>query len=56
MSATTVVAWGTQKRARCPHCKVMIGTGESVSCKRCGRRYKVKRDGTYREIKNEHRT
>jgi hypothetical protein len=30
----------------------MIGTGKQVKCKRCGREYKAKRDGTYGEVKN----
>lgn len=55
MSIATVVSWGTQSRARCPHCKVMIGTGRSVSCKRCGRRYKALADGTYQEINPDER-
>lgn len=52
MSTSIVVSWGNQKRARCPHCKIMIGTGKEVSCPRCGREYKAKRDGTYGEVKN----
>jgi hypothetical protein len=31
----------------------MIGTGKTVSCKRCGREYVAKRDGTYREARHD---
>lgn len=35
-STAQVISWGGQHRVRCPDCQVIIGTGQRVTCKRCG--------------------
>lgn len=53
MSTATVIAFGDQTRARCPHCKVIIGTGRRADCKRCKRAYRRLPDGTYKEMRSK---
>jgi len=50
VSETTVISWGTQTRARCPHCKIIMGVGSRVDCKRCGRSYRLIK-GAYKETR-----
>jgi hypothetical protein len=43
----SITAWSNQVRVRC--CKIFIGNGDVVTCKRCGKTYARAADGTYEE-------
>ena len=50
MTAAKVVKWGTQQRVLCPHCKIIAGVAETVTCSRCKRVYRKSDDGIYQEV------
>jgi phage FluMu protein Com len=47
MDTAPVIRWADQVRVRCPQCKIIIGNGDRVCCKKCGSVFIRSEDDTY---------